>query len=93
MLTKAFRLPLDVRPPEGVQKIAIRVKGHECNISPLGQTWHGPQAAQHDGAIRAAMEKLGQPVGVNDMHLAAHVHSEGLVAGTSPSPWSAGARK
>ena len=28
---------------------------------------YGPKAAQHYGAIRAALEKLGQPIGVNEM--------------------------
>ena len=37
--TQAVRLPLDVRLPEGVQKVEIRVKGNERIISPLGQTW------------------------------------------------------
>jgi tRNA(fMet)-specific endonuclease VapC len=40
---------------------------------------YGPKAAQHYGAIRAALEKLGQSIGVNDMHIAAHARSEGLV--------------
>ena len=44
---------------------------------------YGPKAAQHYGAIRAALEKLGQPIGVNDMHLAAHARSEGLVLVTN----------
>jgi antitoxin VapB len=37
--TQAVRLPLDVRLPEGVQKVEIRVQGNERIISPLGQTW------------------------------------------------------
>ena len=44
---------------------------------------YGPKAAQHYGAIRAALEKLGQPIGVNDMHIAAHARSEGLVMVTN----------
>jgi antitoxin VapB len=32
--TQAVRLPLDVRLPEGVQKVEIRVKGNELIISP-----------------------------------------------------------
>ena len=40
---------------------------------------YGAKAAQHYGAIRAALEKLGQPIGVNDMHIAGHSRSEGLV--------------
>jgi tRNA(fMet)-specific endonuclease VapC len=39
----------------------------------------GAKAAQHCGAIRAALEKLGQPIGVNDLHIAGHARSEGLV--------------
>ena len=37
--THAGRLPLDVRFPEGVHKVEIRVKGHERIIAPVGQTW------------------------------------------------------
>jgi len=44
---------------------------------------YGPKAAQHYGVIRAALEKLGQPIGVNDMHSAAHARSEGLVLVTN----------
>lgn len=37
------------------------------------------KAAQHYGAIRTGLEKLGQPIGVNDLHIAAHARSEGLI--------------
>ena len=37
--TQAVRLPLDVRLPEGVHKVDIRVKGKERIIAPIGQTW------------------------------------------------------
>ena len=40
---------------------------------------YGAKAAQHYGAIRAVLEKLGQPIGVNDLHIAGHARSEGLV--------------
>jgi tRNA(fMet)-specific endonuclease VapC len=43
----------------------------------------GTKAAQHYGAIRAALEKLGQPISVNNMHIAAHARSEGLVLVTN----------
>ena len=39
---------------------------------------YGAKAAQHYGSIRAALEKLGQMIGVNDLHIAAHARSEGL---------------
>ena len=44
---------------------------------------YGDKAAQHYGAIRAGLEKLGQPIGVNDLHIAAHARSEGLVMVTN----------
>ena len=37
------------------------------------------KAAQHYGSIRSALEKVGQPIGENDLHIAAHARSEGLV--------------
>jgi antitoxin VapB len=37
--TQAVRLPLDVRLPEGVRKVDIRVRGNERIIAPVGQTW------------------------------------------------------
>jgi len=40
---------------------------------------YGAKAAQHYGTIRAALEKIGQPISVNDLHIAAHARSEGLV--------------
>ena len=39
---------------------------------------YGPKAAQHYGSIRSSLEKLGLPIGVNDLHIAAHARSEGL---------------
>jgi tRNA(fMet)-specific endonuclease VapC len=41
------------------------------------------KAAQHYGSIRAALERVGQPIGVNDLHIAAHARSEGLVVVTN----------
>lgn len=37
--TQAVRLPLDVRLPEGVHKVEVRVRGNERIIAPLGQSW------------------------------------------------------
>ena len=39
---------------------------------------YGIKAAQHYGQIRAALEPRGMPIGVNDLHIAAHARSEGL---------------
>jgi tRNA(fMet)-specific endonuclease VapC len=39
---------------------------------------YGAKAAQHYGQIRSALERRGRPIGVNDLHIAAHARSEGL---------------
>ena len=41
------------------------------------------KAAQHYGSIRSGLEKAGQPIGVNDLHIAAHARSEGLILVTN----------
>lgn len=70
----------------GAEK-SSRVNGNLAAIedfcSRLAVLPYGPKAAQHYGAIRAALEKIGQPIGVNDMHIAAHARSEGLVLVTN----------
>ena len=40
---------------------------------------YGAKAAQHYGTIRGTLEKLGHPIGVNDLHIAGHARSEGMV--------------
>lgn len=44
---------------------------------------YSAKASQHYGAIRSALEKVGQPIGVNDLHIAAHARSEGLTLVTN----------
>lgn len=44
---------------------------------------YGAKAAQHYGAIRAALEKQGQTIGVNNLHIAGHARSAGLVLVTN----------
>jgi len=44
---------------------------------------YGPKAAQHYGSIRATLEARGESIGVNDLHIAAHARSEGLVVVTN----------
>jgi antitoxin VapB len=60
--TQAVRLPLDVRLPEGVHKVEIRVKGHERIIAPLGQSWDsffldGPRVSDDFLPVRAAQHQ------------------------------------
>ena len=38
---------------------------------------YGHRASLHYGQIRAGLERLGRPIGVNDLHIAAHARSEG----------------
>ncbi len=44
---------------------------------------YAAKASPHHGAIRASLEKSGRPIGVNDLHIAAHARSEGLVLVTN----------
>ncbi len=41
------------------------------------------RAASHYGEIRADLERRGMPIGVNDLHIAAHARSEGLILVTN----------
>lgn len=41
------------------------------------------KASTHYGAIRSALEKAGRPIGVNDLHIAAHARSAGLTLVTN----------
>ena len=41
------------------------------------------KASQHYGSIRSVLEKTGKVIGVNDLHIAAHARSEGLVLVTN----------
>lgn len=44
---------------------------------------YSAKASQRCGAIRAALERTGRPIGVNDLHIAAHARSEGLTLVTN----------
>lgn len=39
---------------------------------------YGSKPALHYGQIRTALERRGTPIGINDLHIAAHARSEGL---------------
>lgn len=51
-----------------------------CRLEVLPYTH---KAAQHYGSIRTSLEKIGQPIGINDLHIAAHARSEGLILVTN----------
>ena len=48
-------------------------------VSRLQILEYGPKASAHYGNIRADLERKGWVIGVNDLHIAGHARSEGLV--------------
>lgn len=52
-------------------------------VSRLDIVEYGPKAAAHYGDIRATIESQGKTIGANDLHIAAHARSEGLVLVTN----------
>jgi len=60
--TQAVRLPVDVRLPEGVRKVEVRIRGNERIIAPLGQSWdsfflEGPAVSDDFMAARASQHQ------------------------------------
>jgi tRNA(fMet)-specific endonuclease VapC len=68
---------------EKSSRVSENLSAVEDFCSRLDVLSYGDKAAQHCGAIRAALEKIGQPIGVNDLHIAGHARSEGLVLVTN----------
>ena len=83
MAVSAITLAELLHGAEKSSRVSENLAAIEDFCSRLEVLPYGPKAAQHYGAIRAALEKLGQPIGVNDMHIAAHARSEGLVLVTN----------
>ena len=48
-------------------------------VSHLAVLPYDAKASQHYGQIKAALEKKGQIIGENDIHIAAHAISHGLI--------------
>ncbi len=66
---------------QGVEKSAAPARNLaavEDFCSRLDLLAYGAKASRHDGQIRASLERSGIPIGVNDLHIAAHARSEGL---------------
>ncbi|MDK1702639.1 tRNA(fMet)-specific endonuclease VapC [Serratia rubidaea] len=66
----------------GVEKSARQVENLrvvEDFVSRLDVLPYTDKAAAHYGNIRAGLERKGTPIGVNDLHIAGHARSEGLV--------------
>ena len=68
---------------EKSQHVAQNLQVIEDFASRLEVLPYAQHAAQHYGAIRSTLEKAGQPIGVNDLHIAAHARSLGLVVITN----------
>ncbi|MBA3023270.1 MAG: type II toxin-antitoxin system VapC family toxin [Gammaproteobacteria bacterium] len=52
-------------------------------VSRLDVLAYDDKAAWQYGNIRATLEKAGQPIGLNDLHIAAHARSNGLTLVTN----------
>ncbi len=52
-------------------------------VSHLDVLDYTAQAAAHYGDIRAVLERSGTPIGINDLHIAAHARASGLTLVTN----------
>jgi len=64
-------------------RVSENLKVIEDFCSRLDVLPYGIKAARHYGSIRAALEKQGQSIGINDLHIAGHARSEGLILVTN----------
>ncbi|CAM5782068.1 type II toxin-antitoxin system VapC family toxin [Castellaniella caeni] len=83
MAISAITLAELLHGAEKSSRVSENLSAVEDFCSRLDVLSYGAKAAQHYGAIRAALEKQGQPIGVNDLHIAGHARSEGLVLVTN----------
>lgn len=68
---------------EKSSRVAENLRAIEDFTSRLEVLAYTPKVAQHYGSIRAALEKKGELIGINDLHIAAHARSEGLILVTN----------
>lgn len=64
-------------------KVAQNLEVIEEFASHLEVLPYTAKVSPHYGSIRRELEKAGQPIGVNDLHIAAQARSEGLVVVTN----------
>jgi len=83
MAVSSITLAVLIHGAEKSQRVNENLAAIEDFFSRLKVLPYGARAAQHYGAIRAALEKIGQPIGVNHLHIAGHARSEGLVLVTN----------
>lgn len=63
--------------------IAKNLEAIEDFVSHLEVLPYDSRASQHYGQIKAALEKKGKIIGENDIHIAAHAISQGLILVTN----------
>ena len=68
---------------EKSERVAQNLEVIEEFASRLEVLPYTEKASQHYGPIRSVLEKSGQVIGVNDLHIASHARSEGLVLVTN----------
>ena len=68
---------------EKSQNIDRNLEAIEEFISHLDVLPYDAKASQHYGQIKAALEKRGEIIGENDIHIAAHTISQGLILVTN----------
>lgn len=83
MALSAISLAELMHGAEKSSQVARNLQTIEDFCSRLEVLPYTAKAAQHYGQIRAALEKAGQPFGINDLHIAAHARSEGLTVVTN----------
>ena len=83
MAVSAITLAELVHGAEKSSDVARNTIVVEDFVSRLTVLPYDDKVAWHYGNIRAALEKLGQPIGINDLHLAAHARSNGLTLVTN----------
>jgi len=60
-------------------KLIVLAQAIEEFISHLDVLPYDAKASQHYGQIKATLEKKGEIIGENDIHIAAHSISQGLI--------------
>ena len=63
---------------EKSQQVESNLNNIEDFVSHLEVLPYDINATQHYGQIKAFLESKGKPIGVNDIHIAAHARSQGL---------------
>ena len=68
---------------ENSQNPAQNMKVIEDFLSRLQILDYGIESAMQYGSIKAHLRKIGMPIGENDLHIAAHARSKGLILVTN----------